>query len=254
MMKLSYIFILLLILNGKNTIACSCNPILDELSLSDYYEYEVISMVKVVEVFEVQDSVVGFTVNLTKVRVEIIEDFKKEFLYDTFVIKSDFGFETCSNLLEIGVTYILYSRDAKYVNLSYCNRLSKNESTYIDSFNEDLDFLKKMKSSKLRIPKMKYKNGQRMAKGKLKNNKPVGKWIYYFPNGGIWKKGSYVDGRKNGVWIEEEYKFGDNEYRDIEVGEYKDDERIGDWTELSLHREYGNIRDNKTVNPKKLGY
>ncbi len=45
-------------------------------------------------------------------------------------------------------------------------------------------------------------NGELKAKGKYRNNKPIGYWEYYFPEGNIEIKGEYSQqGNKNGEWI-----------------------------------------------------
>jgi len=48
--------------------------------------------------------------------------------------------------------------------------------------------------------KWKNINDQIIAEGKVQKRRPVGDWVIYHPDGNIKKKGSYVKGKKHGVW------------------------------------------------------
>ena len=39
-------------------------------------------------------------------------------------------------------------------------------------------------------------------KGKYKNGKQIGEWVFYHDNGRVHMKGSYKDGKETGEWVQ----------------------------------------------------
>lgn len=60
--------------------------------------------------------------------------------------------------------------------------------------------------------------------GYVKNGKEDGPWIFTYYNGGLWRKGNYIDGKENGYWV-----LFRTTGRLWEKGNYKDGKRVGRW-------------------------
>ncbi len=47
-----------------------------------------------------------------------------------------------------------------------------------------------------------HDNGQLMLKGRMKNGKSEGEWLFYYYRGQLWKKGSFKNGKEIGTWVQ----------------------------------------------------
>ena len=108
------------------------------------------------------------------------------------------------------------------------------------------------------------------AKGKYKNSKPIGEWVYYLPNGKVEIEGSYDErGKKTGLWtwyypngntlIEENYEDGKHEglYTEydenkniIVKGNFLDDKEDGKW--YRSNKDF--VEEGKYVDGKREGF
>lgn len=115
------------------------------------------------------------------------------------------------------------------------------------------------------------KSGEKLirAKGKYKNSKPVGEWVYYLPDGKIEIEGSFDDtGKKMGLWtwyypngnvlIQENYEDGNHEglYTEydenknvIVKGNYVGDKEEGHW--IRTNKDF--VEEGKYIDGKREG-
>lgn len=92
----------------------------------------------------------------------------------------------------------------------------------------DAQFLKKGRvwiKTENGIQRIWYENKKLKAQGTLKNGKPDGEWIHYFPTGAVKGSGSYQNGKKNGFW-----RLNDSRGNKHAEGNFKNDVREGIWT------------------------
>jgi len=71
-----------------------------------------------------------------------------------------------------------------------------------------------------------FSSGTKSAEGELLNQKPVGTWKYYYPNGFTEEEGYYKNGIKDGKWIKYSINYSD---RISEIVSYKDGLRDGEY-------------------------
>jgi len=50
-----------------------------------------------------------------------------------------------------------------------------------------------------------WKNGQLFKKGSYKNTLEEGEWVYYWDSGQLMSKGSYKNGKEEGEWVHYDY-------------------------------------------------
>ena len=84
-----------------------------------------------------------------------------------------------------------------------------------------------------------------LIKGKIKDGKPEGEWLYYYENGQLRSKENYKDGKGDGELLRY-YKNGQLTWK----GNYKDGKEDGEWLEyyksgqLKIKRNY---KDGKLI-------
>ena len=235
-MKIPKIVLLLLLsthLAVMHTQACSCKIDMEELTYPEYFSYDRIALVDVVEDGDAVDTSDGFSITIHWTKVHIIESFKGQDCLDT--IWSPRG--SCYRDFNVGETYLYYGysiRNKFAYRIEACDRTkSEGDSTY-GSFEHELLFLREMKQAKIDQSKVTYSNGQIAGKGTIKQGQPHGEWVCYFPDGSIMEKGLYRNGVKEGKWYERQFEpsYEEKEYAyEIELkGRYRNGERSGKWT------------------------
>lgn len=87
-----------------------------------------------------------------------------------------------------------------------------------------------------------YTSGRNTALGKFRKELPHGRWAHFTYYGGLYAKGSYTDGVKDGPWIESYFKqkMKGNKVRLFKIGyakgNYVNGERDGKWVIFNKQR------------------
>jgi len=200
-----------------SSIACNCHPEVEEMNMARYNEATAIFIGHVDSMSDCSTTqAVYFTVKTAY----------KGNMGTTIAITEIDCKTACAFTFEKGREYLVYAYN-KYgnnLNLIPCTPNRKlltqqeidtewkineryNTLAYLQKelnlWKQEIAFLELMKSFKNGDVSITYPNGTPTAKGTLANGIPVGKWEYFYPDGGVKAVGEYNnDGKKNGFWVE----------------------------------------------------
>lgn len=183
------VFLLFLV---KSVYACSCAPSFGPVPIRLYNETDVIfiGVAKTVSMNQSDDSFQRQEVEFT-----VAESFKGLTTEKSLRVFTPYGDASCGlNIIE-GEKWIIWgSRSDDRVLSHLCTR----SSPFLRVKKSDLDLLRSFSSN---TSGTWFSNGMKVAEGKLINNLPVGKWIYYYNNGFPEEAGTFAGAKKHGKWI-----------------------------------------------------
>lgn len=219
--------LVMLMINPTSLLGCSCSLKNEELTLGEYFGYDEICLVRVINEGNTYESDLGMSRYWAK--VELIKSFKGNRDVDT--IWSDYS--SCSRSLFPGNEYIYYGyEDWEKPFVGHCSRTKSINDGFYGKYNQELNFLEKMSYPLVDIEELIYSNGQKIGKGKLIDKKCHGDWEFYFPDGNIMENGRFENGIKDGNWMESYRMYCCNDSTAPirkETGNYQHGVRIGKW-------------------------
>lgn len=140
-----------------------------------------------------------------RVRLRTLEAYKGQ-LDSTFVVSNPMWGSSCDPTYGVGREYLLFLEPdtTGMFRLAFCSGLfevNTEDSTWWGIARKSiLQQLSTYKANHTQPLRVRYSNGQALAKGRLVNGRPEGHWKLFTYDGQVEYEGTFENGKREGVW------------------------------------------------------
>ncbi len=178
----------------NDTKACSCGLFGSAISVRDYNSIPYIFSGTVKDIIIDQQQKFD---KQKRVLVTVDEVFKGAFNSDSVYVYTAISDASCGLPMQPNQQWVIWAYlDDNDITTHLCTR-STQKMYYSSNELNLLRYLQKSPSDSVWLNAA----GQKIAEGKLFQQKPIGYWKYYYPNGYLDYEGDYLNEKQEGTWI-----------------------------------------------------